>query len=402
MEPFPVKIFVALFFAIFVTVTGVGIVVPLLPVYAHELGASGISIAAIFGGFSLSRTLFLPLFGRLSDAHGRKPFLVIGLFSYFVISIGFIFAHQIHSLILIRLIQGVASAMIMPVAQAYVGDITPKGKEGITMGGFNMSVFIGLSIGPLMGGVIRDTFGLNMAFACMGFLAFTAFGLAFALLPPLGSEKIYSIGRAPAKLGLLLRDKMIVSLFSFRMVYTTCIGIIWGFLPVYANDAFGLSSSAVGLLVMLAVSVSGLIHIPMGMLADRWDKRAMVLAGGAAVIAAMYLMGRAGGFAGLFAANVVFGIGGGLSMPAIMALAVIQGQKTEAMGSVMSLITVAHSLGMLMGSVFAGLIMDFFELKYAFFLGIFVMAAGTVQFFAGTGKPAQSTRGSETGTNRSV
>lgn len=393
MKTFPVKIFATLFFSIFATVTGVGIVVPLLPVYARDLGADGISIAMIFGGFSLSRTFFLPWFGRLSDVHGRKPFLVLGLVSYFFISLSFIAAHQIHSLIVVRLIQGVASAMIMPVAQAYVGDITPEGREGITMGGFNMSVFCGLSIGPLIGGLIRDQFGLNTAFVSMGLLAFIAFCLVFALLPPVASERIYEIGRAPVRWGLLLRDRMIVSLFSFRMVYTTCIGIVWGFLPVYADGRFGLSSSAIGLLVMTGVSVSGLIHIPMGMLADRLDKRAMVIAGGIGVIGSMLLMGRAGGFAGLFAANVIFGIGGGISMPALMALAVMRGQKIEAMGSVMALITVAHSLGMLLGSFFAGVIMDFMQLQYAFFFGTLVMAAGIVQFFAGTCRGVPVSRG---------
>lgn len=384
MEKFPVKIFAALFFSIFVTVTGVGIVVPLLPVYARDLGAGGIAIGLIFGGFSLSRTFFLPWFGRLSDEKGRKPFLVMGLFSYFVISLGFVYAHHVHTLIGIRLVQGVASAMIMPVAQAYVGDITSKGREGITMGGFNMSVFCGLSLGPLAGGFIRDQFGLNTAFICMGALAFVAFCLSFTLLPPVSSERIYEIGRAPVRWGLLMRDRMLVSLFSFRMVYTTCIGIIWGFLPVYADARFGLSSSAIGVLVMLGVSVSGLIHIPMGMLADRLDKRAMVITGGVAVIVAMLLMGNAEGFAGLFIANMIFGIGGGVSMPALMALAVMRGQKIESMGSVMSLIMVAHSLGMLMGSLFAGVIMDLAGLKYAFFLGMLVMAGGIVQFYRGS------------------
>ncbi len=384
MEKFPVKIFAALFFSIFATVTGVGIVVPLLPVYARDLGAGGIAIGLIFGGFSLSRTFFLPWFGRLSDEKGRKPFLVMGLFSYFVISLGFIYAHHVHTLIGIRLVQGVASAMIMPVAQAYVGDITPKGREGITMGGFNMSIFCGLSLGPLAGGLIRDQFGLNTAFVCMGALAFVAFCLSFTLLPPVSSERIYEAGRAPVRWSLLMRDKMLVSLFSFRMVYTTCIGIIWGFLPVYADARFGLSSSAIGVLVMLGVSVSGLIHIPMGMLADRWDKRAMVITGGLAVIVAMLMMGNAEGFSGLFIANMTFGIGGGISMPALMALAVMRGQKIESMGSVMALIMVAHSLGMLLGSLFAGVIMDLAGLEYAFFLGMLVMAGGIVQFYRGT------------------
>ncbi|MFW6010887.1 MAG: MFS transporter [Desulfosalsimonas sp.] len=383
-EKFPVRIFAVLFFSLFVTITGVGIVVPLLPVYAKDLGAGGIAIAMIFGGFSLSRTIFLPWFGRLSDAKGRKPFLVIGLFCYFVISLAFILAHHVHTLIVARLIQGVASAMIMPVAQAYVGEITPEGKEGLTMGGFNMSVFCGLSIGPLLGGIIRDQLGLNSAFAAMGGLAFIAFCLSLLMLPPVCSERIYELGRAPVRWGLLIRDRMLVSLFSFRMVYTTCIGIVWAFLPVYADARFGLSSSAIGVLVMLGVLVSGIIHIPMGLLADRWNRRFMVIAGGIGVIAAMVLLGRAEGFAGLFLANLVFGIGGGTSMPALMALVVMRGHRLEAMGSVMALITVAHSLGMLLGSFFAGIIMELAGLQYAFFLGAVIMAGGIFQFFRGT------------------
>lgn len=383
-QKFPAGIFAVLFFSLFVTVTGVGIVVPLLPVYARELGAGGVAIAFIFGGFSLSRTFFLPWFGRLSDAKGRKPFLVAGLFCYSVISVVFILAHNVIALIGIRLVQGVASAMIMPVAQAYVGDITPEGKEGIVMGGFNMSVFCGLSIGPLAGGFIRDHFGLDAAFASMGALAFIAFALSLYLLPAVSAERLCEIGRAPVRWRLLMRDRVLVSLFSFRMVYTTCIGIIWGFLPVYADMRFGLSSSSIGFLVMLGVSVSGLIHIPMGMLADRLDRRVMVIAGGAAVIGAMVIMGYAEGFAGLFAANALFGVGGGISMPAMMALAIGCGHRIEAMGSVMALITVAHSLGMLLGSIFAGVIMEAAGLHYAFFLGAVIMAGGIFQFFRGT------------------
>ena len=145
------KIFGTLFFSIFATVTGVGIVVPLLPVYAHDLEASGFYIALIFGAFSLSRTLCMPYFGRLSDKKGRKYLIVTGLFSYSIISIAFIFSHNVETLIAIRFIHGIASAMTMPVTQAYVGDITPAGSEGSIMGIFNISVFFGLSIGPLIG-----------------------------------------------------------------------------------------------------------------------------------------------------------------------------------------------------------------------------------------------------------
>jgi MFS family permease len=153
---------------------------------------------------------------------------------------------------------------------------------------------------------------------------------------------------------------------------------------------FALSSSSIGVLVVMGVSISGLLHVPMGAIADRIDKRALVITGGLITVVSILLVGKAGGFWGLFWANVIFGIGGGISMPALMALAVISGNKAEAMGAVMSLITVAHSLGMLCGSLLAGIIMDIFNLQYAFYLGAVIMVAGTVVFIIGmyTGKAA--------------
>ena len=146
------KIFNVLFSAIFATIMGVGIVVPLLPVYAHQLGAGGFTIGMIFGAFSISRTILVSFFGRKSDQLGRKPFIVTGLLLYGMVSIAFIFFSSIPALIIIRFFQGIASAMLMPVILAYIGDITPPGSEGGVMGVFNMSTFLGLSVGPLMGG----------------------------------------------------------------------------------------------------------------------------------------------------------------------------------------------------------------------------------------------------------
>ena len=374
------KIFATLFFSLFATVTGVGIVVPLLPVYAHRLGAGGVYIGLIFGAFALSRTVFLPFFGRLSDRKGRKPLIVIGLFAYAVISLAFIFSDTVESLIAIRLIQGIASAMIMPVIQAYVGDITPEGSEGMSMGLFNMSVFWGLSLGPLLGGVINDQFDLDTAFACMGLLAFIGCWLSIALLPPVHSEPATAQRKNPLSWRRLLTDRDIAALFLFRAAYTACIGILWGFLPVFADAAFGLSSSAIGVLVMLGVFISGLIHTPMGWLADRFDRKAMVIVGGLVVAGAMGIFEYARGFWDLFTVNVLFGMGGGVAMPALMALAVSKGSQVRAMGSVMSLLTMGHSLGMMTGALMAGAMMDHFQLRHAFALGALIMVAGTAGF----------------------
>jgi DHA1 family multidrug resistance protein-like MFS transporter len=232
------KIFATLFFAIFATVTGVGIVVPLLPVYAHDLGAGGFYVGMIFGAFSLSRTFFLPYFGRLSDLKGRKPLIVPGLFAYTAVSLGFIFLKDVNSLIALRFIQGIASAMLMPIIQAYVGDITPPGKEGFTMGLFNMSMFCGLSIGPLLGGVIHDRFNLQTSFVCMGLLALIGFFLCLFLLPPVGSEKYAASGKSPNHWQQLISDRHLAGVFLFRFSHVLCIGIIWAFLPLLAKLKF--------------------------------------------------------------------------------------------------------------------------------------------------------------------
>lgn len=374
------KIFGTLFFSIFSAATGIGIVVPLLPVYAHDLGASGLYISFIFGAFSFSRMFLVPYFGKISDKNGRKPYIVAGLFGYSVISLAFIFSNSVESLIGIRFLQGIASAMIMPVTQAYIGDITPPGKEGLCMGMFNMSMFLSLSIGPLIGGAMSDHFSLDTSFAVMGGLSFIGFLLSLFLLPPKTSERAVNRDTEPIEWKTLLKDKEIAGLFIFRFVYITCVGIIWCFLPVFADTEFGLSSFSIGILVMLAVFISGLLQVPMGFVADRVNKKLMVVAGGLVVVCAIYAYTLTTGFWGIFWAGILYGIGGGISTPPLMALAVIKGNRTHSMGSVMGLLTLAHSVGMLTGSVLAGLSMDFFGLRHAFPLGSVIMFAGVVFF----------------------
>jgi len=375
------KIFAILFFSIFVSVTGVGIVVPLLPVYAYELGASGLYIGLVFGAFSLSRTFFLPYFGRLSDKKGRKPLIVAGLLAYALISIGFILSKNVETLIIMRFIQGISSAMLIPVIQAYVGDITPEGSEGLSMGMFNMSMFFGLSLGPLAGGMINEHFSLNTSFLCMGILAFLGFSLCLFLLPPTKSERAVSRKKEVVSWKKLLRDKDLAGLFLFRFAYAACVGVVWGFLPVLADSEFHLSSSYIGILVMLGVFIAGVMQTPMGYMADRFNKRIMILIGGFIIAFAILLFNWADGFGDLFIANVLIGIGGGIAMPALMALAVLKGNTTKAMGSVMGIITMAHSSGMLTGSLVAGLMMDMFQLRHAFSFGSLIMILGTGLFF---------------------
>jgi predicted MFS family arabinose efflux permease len=107
----------------------------------------------------------------------------------------------------------------------------------------------------------------------------------------------------------------------------------------------------------------------------------MVVVGGLFCAAGMLMVNNATSYGGLVRAICLFGIGGGISMPSIMAMAVIKGNKERAMGSVISFITMAHSLGMMTGSMAAGLAMDHAELAVVFPFGAGVMVVGGVVFY---------------------
>jgi len=387
------KIFGTLFLSLFVTVTGVGIVVPLLPVYARDLGASGFAIGMIFGSFSVSRTIFPPWFGRWSDQRGRKPLIVLGLLAYGAIAALFLTFSGIAGLIVIRFFQGIASAALMPVIQAYVGDITPAGREGVTMGCFNLALFLGLGCGPLMGGAIKDAWGLPAAFAGMGILALTGGLMAQIFLPRSAAERMHRPAKPVEPWKHLLSDPEIIALLTFRFGYTFGIGSIWGFLPILADVEHALSGAATGSILMIGVLLSGITQVPVGMASDRFDKRWIIAAGAVMVCVGLGAIGWARSYAVLAAVNGVFGIGGGICMAAHMALAVQKGGHMNCMGSMMAILTVAHSTGMMAGALAAGLAMDLVGLHAVFPLGAAIMLVCTLIFLCASSRRPQAVQG---------
>ena len=176
----------ALFVAVFSAMLGLGIVIPLLPRYAETLGATGLEIGAIFAGFSISRALLMPVFGRLSDRRGRKRFIVLGLSLYTVLSLAYLAANSVAGLIAVRMVHGVASAMVIPIAMAYVADLSAVGGEGSHMGTFSISLYLGMGIGPLAGGVISATAGMAAVFLAMTAFSLFSVAICIAFVPETG------------------------------------------------------------------------------------------------------------------------------------------------------------------------------------------------------------------------
>jgi MFS family permease len=370
----------ALLFAVFVTVLGVGMAVPLLPLYAHRLGGDGLHIGMLSAAFALSRLVFAPWFARHSDSHGRKAWIVSGLALYAAISAALGRIHDLDTLVAARALHGIAAAMLAPLMQAYAGDLAPRGREGKLMGMYGTTVLAGLGIGPLVGGVVNDHLGSGAAFLLMGALAALGAAACALRLPPVREEAHVRAAESPARWEILLRDRVIAGLIVFRYTHVVCVGIVWAFLPLYVTTTSPLSSAVAGLVVGLGVLSSGLVNLPMGALADRVDRRRLVVAGGVIGAWGIFSLGGADGLGEFVIASTCLGVGGGIATPAVMAIVTRHGQRNAAMGSMMALMTTVHGAGMMSGALLGGLIMDRFALAGAFPAGAALLLGGTLAF----------------------
>src|SRR5512140_934252 len=147
------------FFTVFLDLVGFGIVVPLIPVYSRHFGAHGWEIGVIIASFSAMQFVFAPIWGRLSDRHGRRPILLVSTagaaLSYvlFALSSG-LENHRaaLWLMIVSRAFAGLCGGNIT-VAQAYIADITPPENRSKRMGLIGMAFGLGFIFGPAIGGL---------------------------------------------------------------------------------------------------------------------------------------------------------------------------------------------------------------------------------------------------------
>ncbi len=371
------KVFPILAVSIFSAMLGVGIVSPLLPLYASDMGASGAELGMIFAGYGISNSVFTPIMGRLSDRRGRKLFLCIGLAGYAIISLGYVWAANVSQLTLVRVIQGVAGAMIIPIALAYIGDLSPEGEEGKWMGYANAAFFGGFGIGPLLGGVLTERFGMNAAFYSMGGLCLLAFLVAVLLLPEIRQRKIGEKGHLSLK--DMSRSPMVRGLFSFRLVQALGRGGVMTFLPIFVATYIGLGTTLIGILLAVNMLPMVVLLAPAGRLADRFNRKTMVILGNLMYLISAALIPLAHTFWQQIWLCLPRAIGGAISTLAATALTVEEGRKFG-MGSTMSILMMAMGIGFAVGPLLSGVIADSVDINAVFYFGGIVGLIGTGLF----------------------
>lgn len=136
-----------------------------LPSIGKDLNATAIGLGWIISSFILSSAVFLLPFGHLADIIGRKKIFSLGILFFTLSTFLIIFSHSVASLIVLRVFQGLASAMIFGTSLAIITSVFGPGERGKAMGINVTAVYLGLSLGPIIGGLLTQYFGWRSIFA---------------------------------------------------------------------------------------------------------------------------------------------------------------------------------------------------------------------------------------------
>ncbi len=373
--------FIVLWPAIFVAMLGVGIISPLLPTYANTLGASGFMLGLIFGGFSIARMFAMPAVGRLSDRHGRKQFIIAGLLIQVLAAIGFLFSTSPWQLVGVRAFQGLAGAMIIPVSQAYVGEISPDGKESTYMAWFVVALFGGFGCGPIIGGLIEDYLSFSANFIFLAALCFISFLSVLCLLPEPKLSQEQSRSRIEVRYRVLLRNPIIRGLFFFRIANSFGRGIVTMLLPLFGELQLHLTTAQVGVVLSTNLLTSAIVQPFFGRLGDKVNRSSLLIVGTIGQAVSLAMMVFVEGFWQLLAINLMMGVAGAISIPAAGGMMTTEGKK-GGMGGSMAIFNLGMSIGLASGPILGGVIVDILHYVGAFLIGATLVLVSIIPVLA--------------------
>lgn len=361
---------------------------PLLPVFAEELGATGVWLGLTFSVFAIVQTFVGPFAGRLSDRFGRKPFIIAGLLVYLVAALGYLTAGSFYQVIAFRAFSGLGTSLIFSVARAYVGDLTPRGQEGRWLGVFATADVVGFGTGPLVAGVLRELLGFRSVFGAMALMMGLSALVLLVWLPRHSPAELErrAIRRAGGTVTSedssfrgALADRVVLAVTLHAGLIAIAVGATLSFLALRLEQGIGATPIMIGVAFATQDITGGLAQPLFGRVADRRDRRMLVAAGLLVYAVLLASLGVVPTYA--LAVGLLLGMGAStsLAMVAAGAIQVVAGRRAG-MGTVLGISSAANGVGIVAGSLVSGLIVDAYGLAAAFLFGGGVIAAGVPLF----------------------
>ncbi len=156
----------------FIAVAGFSFIMPFIPYYIQELGVTDVKEAGLWAGVvtsaqAISMTLMAPVWGALSDRYGRKLMVLRASYAGAVVLTLMGFVTNVYQLAILRFVQGIFTGTVSATT-TLVASTVPKERSGMALGSLQTAVFLGVSLGPLLGGLAGDQFGYRSSFLITG------------------------------------------------------------------------------------------------------------------------------------------------------------------------------------------------------------------------------------------
>jgi MFS transporter, DHA1 family, tetracycline resistance protein len=372
-----------LFLTVFIDLIGFGMVIPFLSFYAREYGASGITVGAVVGIYSIMQFFFAPVWGRLSDRVGRRPILLFSLAAscsgYFL----FAFARSLSVLFLSRIIAGIGGANI-GTAQAYIADTTPPEERAKGMGLIGAAFGLGFILGPPLSGILAHVGAqhgmhdnLLPGLVAAG-LSLTALTIAFLVLAESKPPDLVPRSERPPQFDVRIwrtvaGNRLLASLMAALFLTLLAVAGMEISVTLHARERFhfrqlDLARFFLFMGVIVATIQGGLI----GRLAKRIGEKGLVVAGAAGFMIGFVLVPSIWRVPLLYVAAFFIAIGQGLCYPSLTSLVSRVSPESER-GSLLGLATSVGSLARFLGPIVSGFLYDLAGASGAFYGGAVLM-----------------------------
>ena len=355
----------------FLATLGYGVMIPSLSLHAHSLGANHAAIGVIVSAFAAAQLLTQIPMGRLSDRIGRVQLVVIGFAVIALAATLYNFAASPRQFIALQALAGVGSGCLWPPLMAMLTDNTASTDRGRAMGVFNTVFFLGVGMGPLVGGFIAAEFGHVAVFNVWAGVAVLGGLVCLLALKESAQDRTTRIARASSSMtdAALIRPGL-WSTFAAGCVVRSRGGVCSSFnnalLPLYAVALFEATPAMIGSLMFVHGLGLAFFNIPGGMMSDRMGRRLPAVLGSLIATAGVLWYSSASGYWPLLAAVGLAGAGSAFSTPAVAALTADvcdPGRRGEAFGVFLT----SFNIGMVLGALVFGFVSDLVGLWGAVF-----------------------------------
>jgi len=372
--------FNSLFVVVFAVTLGYSVINPFFPVYMKTITGQGIIIALVFSGFSLAKIIFTPFLCKWSDSVSRRLLIFSGLILHTLIASFFcLLPENIFIILGLRFFQGVATAMIRPIAQAFVGDISPENREGSSMGTFDVSFYAALGIGPLLGGITGGILGYRGMFVVLLLMCATAL-LITALTMPGERKFLAQQTTAVHDFAGIFANPTLQGLFVFIFSRSFGIVVVPIFLPLFLHTYMQASHLEIGICTASGALTTAVLLKRMGKISDIWNRRRLVIVGGLMCGAFTLLLPWAQNFRQMMTMTIILSFFSTLSLPASSAILIEQG-RSYGLGYTIGISHTIINISFFIGPLLSGLLMDAVGMVSVFTAAGLTGIAGTL-FFA--------------------